>query len=54
MVKSTFPVEKTILSKNLKNLEKPVIKPEKPACQAFAKKPGFLPTLVKNHTQKLV
>jgi hypothetical protein len=33
--KSIFPVEKTILSKNL---EKPVIKPEKPACQVYAKK----------------
>jgi hypothetical protein len=45
MEKSIFLVEKTFHSKNLKNLEKPLIKPEKPACQAFAKKPGFLPTL---------
>jgi hypothetical protein len=33
--KSFFPGRKTILSKNLKTPEKPVIKPVKPACQIF-------------------
>jgi hypothetical protein len=48
MEKNIFLVKKTIISKNLEKSEKPgkpVIKPEKPACQVFAN-PGFVISII--------